>query len=323
MCKGLYIIFVLLWVYSYGCSPNDEKNASTVAKQEQSKLTKKVSLLNDTILLKYLKLFPDTNRSFSDYKALGNYMISLKQKFLESKTDNNNQLQFDDSDTSVFIKNEFDKTMSILIFKQAQKWNDNAAGMSLLAMHSGNSAVPLGVRLALFEQFPQKIKESEIGKKTLSQLLKYQNEKNIGFDCTFFREVEIINPGSHYVKFGSLLNHSNKYTILIFGASWCHPCLIQERRFKKLYNSIDTLVIKVAAIMIDVNQAKFENYVKAEQYPWQCFRINGEAENSIFKKLGFTGVPRNFLLDSTGKILKEDLSVFALLKFIGVNVPSI
>ena len=322
MRKSLFLILIIFLFHSYGCSSNKEKIADVIQKQELSKSTKTVTL-NDTIFLKYIKLFPDTNRSFSDYKALGSYMLSLKQRFLETRTEKNNQLQFDDSDTSVFIKNEFDKVMSSLIFKHAQKWNDNAAGMSLLAMHSGNSAIPIEARLELFEQFPQKIRENEIGKKTLAKLSQYQYQKNIGFNCNFFNKVELVELGSRNAKFGSLMSRSNKYTILIFGASWCHPCLIQERKFKKLYSNIDTSMIKVAAILIDANQTKFEKYVKKEQYPWQCFRINGEAENPIFQKLEFTGIPRNFLLDSSGKIIKEDLSVFELLKFLRVNMPAI
>ena len=111
--------------------------------------------------------------------------------------------------------------------------------------------------------------------------------------------------------------------ILIFGASWCHPCLIQERRLKKIFSDIDTSVVRVAALLIDKNQTNFEKYIRKENFPWQCFRINGETENPFFQKLGFISIPRNFLLDSSGKILKEDLSVFELLKFIKINIPEI
>lgn len=302
-------------IFLCGCSGNDNK-AANLADTSVKKDTPQVTIPGnesavDTVPAKYLKLFPDTTRSFTDLKELSAYIQPIKTAFLSIKTASGKTLQFDDSEISVSVKKEFDKATSALFLKHAKKWSNTAIGISLLEIHAD---IATEEKLALFEQFPEKIREGNIGKRVYTALSQYTYKRNIGFDFSKFSNQNIIQPDQTVDKLKKLLHHSKKYTLVMFGASWCHPCLVQERALKNKYNTIDTSAIQVVGISIDASQAAYKKYIEQENFPWQCYRIEGGEDNPFFKQLGFTPIPRNFLIDSSGKVLKEHLDVFELLK---------
>ncbi|MCU7552899.1 thioredoxin family protein [Chitinophagaceae bacterium LB-8] len=283
-------------------------------------ITEASILYQDTLLEKYKSMFPDTAKIFKNIQDLSTYILPLKNNFLHTKTSNGTTLEFNDSDTLVYIKREFDKAANYLQFKHANLWTTSTDGMILLGMHPN---LHTSEKLALFEKFPQNIRESSVGKQTKALLNKYVYDRNLGFDFNNFRSVELITPTSRKSKIESLLAHSKKNTLIFFGASWCRPCRIQESRFKRMFENIDTTKLEVIGISIDSDNEAFKTLLKKEAYPWQFFRIENAWRNTIFQTLNYQGVPMNILLDASGRIIKEDVSIDEVLKFIGIKVPEI
>jgi thioredoxin family protein len=75
-------------------------------------------------------------------------------------------------------------------------------------------------------------------------------------------------------------------------------------------------MIKVVGISIDDKHPKFTAYVEKHEFPWTFYRVDDEFENPFFRKLDVGGVPRNFLLDASGKVIKEDVDVFRILTWL-------
>ncbi len=269
---------------------------------------------------KYLRLFPNTSRSFSNLSELSTYVIAIKKDFLSASGVNGQGMEFDISDTAVYVKREFDRAMNVLFLTHAKKWKNTPDGIFLLGMHPDISTKE---KLNLFETFPKEIKESTAGKNTFSLLTRYVYEKNIGVDFKKFSDAYVFQKNGKKNPLQSILTHSKQYTLVIFGASWCRPCLIQERRLKEMYSSIDTSSLQVAGIYIDGTMPTFKKYVEREAWPWNSYWIEKEAENPVFKVLGEKGVPMNLLIDSSGKIVKYGLNVFEVLEFIGIKIPII
>lgn len=320
MKQCMYVILLGSLVGFMNCSPKNKQDEPVEKKAQIEKSGIDIPS-PDSVLTAYLHLFPDTSKLFSDWKQFSDYFKPLKKTFDNTKAPNGRMLRVDDSENSLLIKREFDGAMSILVFKHIKKLPKDNVSMNMLAAHNPNSSISIAERLAVFETFPKVIKENETGKKTLKLLSEYIYGKNNGVNFSLFSDVNIIYPNSEKGKFSSVLASGNlkKYTILSFGASWCMPCLIQERQLKKAYSKIDTSLIRVVGIMIDVDHNKFKNYIEREQFPWNCYRINDGFENSILKKLDVNGIPMNFLLDDSGKVLKEDLDVFNILSYLNMK----
>ncbi|RYD75851.1 MAG: redoxin domain-containing protein [Sphingobacteriales bacterium] len=177
--------------------------------------------------------------------------------------------------------------------------------------------------MELFNSFPVSIQNNEIGKRVFKRIEDSFYDKNIGSSMLDFGNVEVYDIDGNKKLWKDLFVKTTEYKIIVFGASWCSPCLIQERSLKKYYTSIDSSKIEIVGISIDNSVNKFAAYLQRENFPWNAYRVDGEAENPIMKKLDFTGIPRNFLVDSNGKIVKEDLNILEILKFLKIELKAI
>ena len=94
----------------------------------------------------------------------------------------------------------------------------------------------------------------------------------------------------------------NKYVLLEFWASWCGPCRSEIPNMKEAYSEYNPKGFEIFSFTIDDSRADWEKASKEENLPW----INsGMGTKTGPQELyGVTGVPANFLLDtSTGKII--------------------
>jgi thiol-disulfide isomerase/thioredoxin len=111
-------------------------------------------------------------------------------------------------------------------------------------------------------------------------------------------------------------NTRNRYTLLDFWALGCEPCLVGMEKMKQKYSK--ELKKKLDLITVNINQQDyFENglkYIKEKEFPWKNYW--DWDSNNIVKYVFFSYIPYNLLIDSSGKIIGENVDFNTINRFL-------
>ena len=89
---------------------------------------------------------------------------------------------------------------------------------------------------------------------------------------------------------------------------------------KYWYKDIDTSKIQIIGFSVDRDMNKWKKYIAEENYPWKMFLLPKAFDNRISKAFNLgDGIPMNFLVDSSGKILSQNTDIRKILK----NIPEL
>ena len=113
-------------------------------------------------------------------------------------------------------------------------------------------------------------------------------------------------------------NFGKKYTLIDFWFSYCVPCLEQIPKYKEIYSLYKHTGFEMVNISTDRTRdiKKWEKVIQEKQLNW----IHYLDENGVKAKYyNINKFPTNFLLDSTGKIIKKDISPEDLNIFLSEN----
>lgn len=310
-----YVICTLLFT---GCKSQSNRNSSkaiTDQKLNHEGKGKTIYLYSvDSVFLPYM---PDTNKIFRSSESRRNYFLVTEKRYRDFR---NSYSPRDKTDDEIILEKRnadimFDDYMDLINFKFAKDGHKNKETMTLLSFYSPYSnSSQLRERMSLINSYPEQIKASEIGKKTIAELDEYSNNKNIGLNFHTFSSINITDIDLKEILLNKIFVPEKKYQIIIFGASWCLPCKLEELQLTYWIQMIDTSLIKITSFSIDKSMNSWKKYIHTNNFPWQCFLIEGEMNNPMIKQLGFAGIPRNFLLDEKGVILFENTDLRKILK---------
>ena len=160
----------------------------------------------------------------------------------------------------------------------------------------------------VYQNFAKEIKTSEEGK-LMSEKLRYFKQSNIGSLAPDFN-VKDIN--------GNMLILSafrgNAYVLLDFWASWCAPCINDQKYLKKIYNKFSKYDFEIISISRDTNQEEWgKSILKNKTNIWRqvrilsdlntCGIILAEKDRSIDVNYFVMGIPHYVLIDKNGIIV--------------------
>ncbi len=318
--KKLLLAYIIGLILLPSCKQaKDKKNAKKTVHLSNIQRVNPIELYSfDSSFIPY---FPDTSLNFTDGKKLKQYWSNNYirfAKFCKYKK----SLQVNQDSMELIIKNaqiHADDLWEVMDFKYCKNVKD-LNSMNLLSETSPfSNIIPLQKKIALYNSFPEKIKESSTGKKTYNVLRNLAFDHNTGQDFHQYNETVLIDQQNNRKSIGDVIRISSPYYIICFGASWCTSCILGERQLKRWMPLIDTDLIKVVSISIDTDKDQWRKYVAKEQYPWHCYLLaKGGMDNEMVKGLKFEAIPVNFLLNQQGKIIAENIDIRKILKEIPV-----
>ncbi len=111
----------------------------------------------------------------------------------------------------------------------------------------------------------------------------------------------------------SLHNYKGKYVLLDFWASWCAPCRADNPNVLNAYNAYKDKNFTVISISVDNIKDSWLNAIHTDHMPWaQISDFKAFNPGGIAQLYAIHGVPQNFLIDPSGKIIDKSLSAFDL-----------
>ena len=104
-----------------------------------------------------------------------------------------------------------------------------------------------------------------------------------------------------------LSDFKGKYVLVDFWASWCGPCRAEFPYLRDLYTKYKDQDFEILAVSIDDTKEEWLKAVNEENLSWINTLDSGGFKSVIYQRFGLSGVPDNFLLDRSGKIVARKL----------------
>lgn len=167
-----------------------------------------------------------------------------------------------------------------------------------------NKFVPSEVS-PLFDRFSDKLKLSDLGKKTVEKL-EIGKRRQTGAKATDFTQND---PNDKPFTLSSL---RGKYVLVDFWASWCVPCRAENPNVVKAYAQLKDKNFEIVGVSLDQGKAAWAEAVRKDGLPWIHVSDLKGWKNEVAVMYGINSVPQNLLIDPNGQIIVKNLRGDAL-----------
>jgi thiol-disulfide isomerase/thioredoxin len=114
------------------------------------------------------------------------------------------------------------------------------------------------------------------------------------------------------------IKHS-KYLLIDFWASYCHPCLDQIPKLKRIYEKYNQKGFGLYSISIDNKNAsnRMLKIIAENEIHWKN-SIDFSGINAL--KINVSAIPKNYLINTDGKVVAIDLTMTELENYLEKNI---
>lgn len=167
----------------------------------------------------------------------------------------------------------------------------------------------------MFNNLDDRIKQSKGGKK-IEETIAIKLRTDIGQVALDFVQPDTLG------KAISLSSFKGKYVLLDFWASWCGPCRAENPYVLKAYQKFKDQNFTVISVSIDTDRKAWLKAVQQDGLPWTQVS-DLKPQNSAATIYAIKGIPSNFLIDPSGKIIERNLRGEYLINKLGdmMNKP--
>ena len=97
-----------------------------------------------------------------------------------------------------------------------------------------------------------------------------------------------------------IINNSSKLNMLVFWATWCAPCKLEEPHIKGLYNEFKNKGLHLVSISIDENKEAWKSFVKKDSTGWEQLIVDNTSREDVQNRFNVSGVPAIIFIDNQG-----------------------
>lgn len=159
-----------------------------------------------------------------------------------------------------------------------------------------------GAAEAEFDKFSAAVKATAAGK-GIAQKINEGKVNGIGQLAMDFTQNDVND------KPVKLSDFRGKYVLLDFWASWCGPCRAENPNVVKAYHTYKDKNFTVLGVSLDQpgKKADWLKAIEQDGLAWtQVSDLKGW-ENAASKMYGIRGIPANYLIDPSGKIIAKNV----------------
>lgn len=155
---------------------------------------------------------------------------------------------------------------------------------------------------AEFNKFSAAVKATDLGK-SIAQTIASAKKTGIGQMAMDFTQNDVND------KPVKLSDFRGKYVLLDFWASWCGPCRGENPNVVKAYNAYKDKNFTVLGVSLDQpgKKAEWLAAIEKDGLTWTQLSDLKGWENAASKMYGVRGIPANFLIDPSGKIIAKNI----------------
>jgi thiol-disulfide isomerase/thioredoxin len=221
-----------------------------------------------------------------------------------------------DSLTSIYIKyaqEQYPRYYQQTVIEFLKNNPDEPTTLFELEESEGSGVIDLKTLNFLYNNLTKRLKTLPTGRRVYAFMdqKNFENSNLLGKLALDFTQN---TPSGEAV---SLRDFKGHVTLLEFWASWCGPCRESNPGLVKTYNKYSGRGFRILGVSLDDDKEKWLKAIKDDGLMWTHVSDLKQFDNAAADLYHISGIPSNFLIDETGKVIAANLHGKELEEYLG------